>query len=381
MASEGTNFKVARAKSTLRKMTPRIPLVADVRVVLTRALARIMLGQRRLRPFLLGRRYRDLVVKGLDPHLGVVLSLEHITKHSEIWNQTPEEARAMLREGVRIAERVPSASVRTRDVELKGSEGPLRARLYEPEGLARPSGGLVYIHGGGWVTGDLDTHHTLCRRLALLGNIRVIAITYGLAPENRFPKAADDAVAAFRDVAARAGEFGIDSTRIGVGGDSAGGNLSAVVALETRGDAVRPRLQALLYPALDATCTLPSHTENGKNFYLTRESIDWYCHHYFRNEDALRKHPRVSPLHAPDVAGAAPALVVIAEFDPLRDEAIAYAKRLREAGVPVDERMAKGLIHGFALMTALSSAALEATEDMARAIGEALGPSDNRQAK
>lgn len=230
----------------------------------------------------------------------------------------------------------------------------------------------MFIHGGGWVTGDIDSHDTLCRRIAHEGNVRVVSVEYGLSPEHRFPVAVDDVVAAFRSVAARADDLQLDPQRIAVGGDSAGGNLSAVVALETRSDAVRPAVQLLIYPALDATCSFPSHRENGSHYYLTSSSIAWYTEHYLGGDTSLRTDPRVSPYLAPDLTGLPPAIVVIAGFDPLRDEAVAYAERLRAAGVDVDVQMADGLIHGFALMTGLSEAARLATTKMALTLGQRL---------
>lgn len=342
------------------------------RAALTRAVARPVLGATSIRSTLLGKRYRALVAQGLDPHIATVLAIEKFTKHSEIWTMTPHAARVALAEGVLISEDPPDSDLDVRDTFLRGPAATIPARTYTPRGLAAPSPALLFIHGGGWVTGDIDTHDTLCRRLAHEAHIRVVSISYRLAPEHRFPTAADDAVAAFRALVLRAPELGIDPHRIAVGGDSAGGNLSAVVGLETRKDDVRPALQLLLYPALDATCSLPSHTTNSDNYYLTERSIAWYMDHYFRSDTSVKKNPRLSPLWETDVAGAPPALIVAAEFDPLRDEALAYAERLRAVNIPVDVQFCKGLIHGFSLMTALSPAAMDATLEMARALGKSL---------
>lgn len=346
--------------------------LARARASLTRAVARPLLGADSIRNVLLGARYRKLVAQGLDPHIATVLAIEKLTKHSEIWTMTPEEARIALAEGVRISEDPPEADVETRDTFLRADGTTIPARTYAPRGLSAPSPGLLYIHGGGWVTGDIDTHDTLCRRIAVDARIRVVSISYRLAPEHRFPAAADDAVLAFRALVRRAGELGIDTSRIAVGGDSAGGNLSAVVGLETRKDDVRPALQLLLYPALDATCELPSHAANSQDYYLTERSIGWYMNHYFRSDASVKKNPRLSPLWEADVTGAPPALVYAAEFDPLRDEALAYAERLREVNIPADVHYCKGLIHGFALMTGLSPAAMKTTREMAKTLGDAL---------
>ena len=277
----------------------------------------------------------------------------------------------MLAESAAIVEDPPSGDVMVNELLIPGPGVAIPARRYVPVGLAAPSPGLVFFHGGGWVAGDLDTHDTLCRILALEGRLRVIAVDYRLAPEHPFPAAVDDAMAAFRWVAREAESLGVDPAKIAVGGDSAGGNLSAVVGLRTREDQRKPALAALLYPAVDATCASASHRELGRGYYLTEATITWYRDHYLGKDATKRLLPDASPLFEPDLAGAPPSLVVTAAFDPLRDEAIAYAARLREAGVPVREERVAGMIHGF-LNAGLSRGAREARARIAREIGRTL---------
>jgi acetyl esterase len=221
------------------------------------------------------------------------------------------------------------------------------------------------------VVGDLDSHDTLCRRLALEAHCRVIAIDYRLAPEHRFPRPVEDCVTAVRWVLEHAEELGMDPARVAVAGDSAGGNLSAVVALHTRGDERHVALQVLIYPGTDATCSLPSHTAMASGYFLDRGSIDWYLDNY-RDSSVDDRDPDLSPLWADSVAGVAPALIVTAGFDPLRDEGEAYAKKLEKEGVAVTYREHPSLIHGFALMTEAVPAARDATLQLARDIARLL---------
>ena len=249
----------------------------------------------------------------------------------------------------------------------------VRAGVYRPRDLPTPAPTLVFFHGGGWVVGDLDTHDGLCRKLAAHGRVQVIAVDYRLAPEHPYPAAVDDAVAAYRDVVARADELGVRRDRLGVTGDSAGGNLSAVVALAVRADPHPPALQALLYPATDLTCACPSHQRLADAFILNARAIRWYRGHYLGPEPsaARLREPMLSPLHAPDLAGVAPAYVLTAGFDPLRDEGQAYAARLADAGVPVVSRCFDELIHGF-YNVAITRASVAAYEEVDDAVGHPL---------
>jgi acetyl esterase len=312
----------------------------------------------------LARRSADLA-KGLDPDTAFMLALGDITGDTSLKKASVAAARRSMAETIAIVDDLPKGAIDVTNRMVPGANGSIPARTYVPQ-LEGPSAGLVFVHGGGWVTGDLDTHDTLCRRLALVGGMRIVAIAPRMAPEHPFPAPLEDTLAAFRHIAKNAEAFGIDRRRLGIGGDSAGGNLSALVGLETRGDDAKPALTVLVYPALDATCSDPSHASRGTGYLLTAESIAWYLEHYLGHDRALRTNPRVSPLHCEDLAGAPRALVVNAGFDPLRDEAERYVERLQAAGSEVELLRYPALIHGFLLMTGMSEAARTATEEIAR---------------
>ncbi|HRH00597.1 MAG TPA: alpha/beta hydrolase [Polyangiaceae bacterium] len=329
-----------------------------------------------LRQRLLRAREADLA-RGLDPDIALLLVIGEHTGDSEVAGRSPGSARRSILASVAIVEDLPRGAVGVRERELRDDAGGvMRARLYEPEGLAAPSPGFVFIHGGGWVVGDLDTHDTLCRRLALEAQARVLSVEPRLAPEHPFPAAVYDSLAAFRYAVREASALGLDPARLGIAGDSAGGNLSAVVGQLTRDDAVRPKVTLLIYPAVDATRSFPSHRELGEGYFLTSRSIDWYLDQYAgaasQPGHASRTDPLLSPLHAPDLTGAPPALVVVAGFDPLRDEGEAYAEKLLAAGVAAEVLRSPSLPHGFALMTGVCGRALRDTERFARRAGELL---------
>jgi acetyl esterase len=236
---------------------------------------------------------------------------------------------------------------RVEELAVPGPGGPLRARHYVPPGLSAGAPLLVFLHGGGFVVGDVDTHDSPCRLLCRAGGFHVLSIDYRLAPEHPFPAAQEDSVAAFAWAVEHAAELGADPERVCVGGDSAGGLLSAVVAQAAKaGECPMPALQLLLYPATDATQRRRSYDLFADGFFLTTALIDWYTGH-FMPEGSDTADVRRSPLLAEDLSGLAPALVVTAGFDPLRDEGEAYAQALRTAGVPVVARRFDGLIHGF----------------------------------
>jgi acetyl esterase len=265
----------------------------------------------------------------------------------------------------------PAASVRTADHRIPGPACDIPVRVYTPPGRG-PYPALVYFHGGGWVVGGIETHDGLCRDLATGVPAVVVSVDYRLAPEHRFPAAADDALAATRWVAAHAAELGADPRRLAVGGDSAGGNLSAVTALRAR-DERGPALgfQLLVYPVTDGSMDYPSYRENAEGYFLTRTMMEWFWSHYVP-DPAARRHPHASPLRAESLRGLPPALVITAEFDPLRDEGEAYGARLREAGVAVEHTRYDGMVHGFFGMKVLIAQAAAAVDQAAAALRRAL---------
>lgn len=238
---------------------------------------------------------------------------------------------------------------RVEEVAVPGPAGTIPARVYSPEADETPPV-VVYYHGGGWVLGGLESHEGTCRALANAAGAVVISVDYRLAPEHPFPAAVDDAWAALRWIADHAGDLGGDPSRLAVAGDSAGGNLAAVVALLAR-DAGSPALrgQLLVYPATDATMASNSIQANGEGFFLTKADMEWFYGHYAPERPSDW---RLSPLSAEDLTGLPPALVLTAEYDPLRDEGEAYGARLAASGVPVEVVRKDGLIHGFFGMVA-----------------------------
>jgi acetyl esterase len=222
----------------------------------------------------------------------------------------------------------------------------VRVRVYRPSAEG-PLPVLVYAHGGGWCAGDLDTHDTICRRLATDGGQIVVAVDYRRAPEHRYPAGHEDLLSAWRWVEQHAVELGGEPERVAIGGDSAGGNLAAAVCLSLReSGAAQPAFQWLVYPATDLRCGSASHREFGEGYVLTAAAIQWYLARY----GADPTDPRASVLLAADLRGLAPAIIATAGFDPLRDEGEAYAERLRVAGVQVEEHRFPGLVHGFLAM-------------------------------
>ena len=271
----------------------------------------------------------------------------------------PKDARQLFLETRPLSTPTPPEIGSVHDVVAEGPRGHIPLRVYRPAGLpaSTPLPAYVYFHGGGWVIGDLETHDVLCRQLTAAAGVSVIAVDYRLAPEHKFPAAVDDAWAATRWIAAHGPDLGVDGNQLAVGGDSAGGNLAAVVALLAR-DAGGPALalQVLIYPVTDLGAEAQSYADFADGYSLTREGMRWFRAHYLtgaRDGDDWR----ASPLRASSLAGLPPALIVTAGFDPLRDEGVAYAARLRDAGVLVDYVCFGGMIHGFAGMGKVLSSA------------------------
>jgi acetyl esterase len=310
----------------------------------------------------------------LDPQAANVIDLIVKSGRPPYHQLSPKEARQMFRD-TRPASTPPAPQIGpVRDIAADGPAGPIPLRIYRPAAVSDSQRlpALVFFHGGGWVIGDLETHDVACRQVTAEAGVSVIAVDYRLAPEHKFPAAVDDAWAATRWIVAHADELGIDATRLAVGGDSAGGNLAAVVALLAR-DAGTPRisLQILTYPVTDLLTESQSYADLADGYMLTRESMRWFKAHYLaKAEDAADW--RVSPLRAPSLAGLPPALVITAGYDPLGDEGEAYARRLREAGVTVDAVCFGGMIHGFVPMGGLIETAFRAVTLIAGSLRYAL---------
>lgn len=258
------------------------------------------------------------------------------------------------------------------DRTVPGPAGDVPVRVYTPEGEG-PFPALVYLHGGGWVIGNPDLVDSACRMLTNRSGAVVVSVDYRMAPEHKFPAPLEDCYAAVRWVADHGEELGADPSRLAVGGDSAGGNLSIGVCLLARERGGPPlAAQLLVYPVTDHSFDTPSYRENGQDYFLTTDMMVWFWDHYLRSEED-GDDPLASPLRAPDLSGLPPAVVVTAEYDPLRDEGEAFAQRLEEAGVPVTRKRHDGQIHGFFTMLGVMDAGRQAVEDAGKALRQALG--------
>lgn len=278
---------------------------------------------------------------------------------------------ATIRAG--IAERVRSRAPGPEMHEVRDlTVGELTARLYVP--VEGPSALVVYLHGGGWTVGGLDSHDRMCRRLAHDSGLRVLALDYRLAPEHPWPASVDDSVAALRWVATAPGELDPQPGAVAVAGDSAGGTLAALACLRLRDEhpEAMPELQVLIYANTDLTGSQPSMREKATGWGLDASMIRFFNSQWVPDQERWSD-PGVSPLHAPDLSGLPRALVVSAEHDPLRDESEAYAQRLREAGVDVELRREDGLIHGFLMLDELSPACAAAADRIAADLRGRLG--------
>ncbi len=308
----------------------------------------------------------------LDPQARALLDAAKASGAPEMWELTPDQARA---EYLRRTERVRAGVdiYRVEDRQIPGPVQPIKVRVYTPqvsqEQASLPV--LVWYHGGGFVIGDLDSHDSACRALANQTECLVVAVDYRLAPEHKFPGAVEDCEAALHWVAAHATELGGDPGRIAVGGDSAGGNLAAVVALLAR-EKGGPKLcfQLLIYPCVAPEPETPSHHQFAEGYLLTRKTITWFFKQYLRSsKDTLD--PRYAPLEEKDLSSLPPSLVIVAGFDPLRDEGVDYAKALIDAGNKVTLSNYEGMIHGFYLMGGMIDKANQAIEESAQHLKEA----------
>lgn len=292
---------------------------------------------------------------------------------------TPEVSPQMMREGMKAGAimREPTPVGKVEDRTIPGPDGnEVPVRIYWPEGAGGSAGeglaGVVFFHGGGWVLGDIDTHDGQVRDLVVKSGAVFVSVDYRLAPEDPFPAGAEDCYAATVWVAEHASELGVDASRLAVAGDSAGGNLAAVVSQMAR-DRSGPelRFQALVYPCCDMEPSRwPSMKENENGPFLTKEMMEWFYNHYLGDQDRLV--PYISPIRADDLSGLPAALIITAEYDPLRDEGEAYGKRLQEAGVEAEIVRVDGMFHGFFGFGDFIDKARECMDDAAVALKKAL---------
>lgn len=343
-------------------LSERVPLPAQAA-----ALRGVFALPRRARRRLAGRPIR---IDGQDLALDAQLLLRmfKLSRTTLAGVGDPAEIRARLEASASIVADRTVPHVATRELSIPTADGPRPARLYRPARLEQPAPSLVFYHGGGFAMGSLDSHDNTVRFLAVYGGVQVLSVDYRLAPEDPFPAGCEDAVAAFDHVYDNAEELGVDRTRIAVGGDSAGGNLSAVVAQQTtlRGGPA-PAFQLLIYPAVDFTVRRRSRELFGAGFFLTSEDMDWFEGHYIP-PGVDKADPRLSPLLADDLRGLPPTYVVTAGFDPLRDEGEEYADALRKAGVPVALSRQPDLIHGFVNFLGVGRRFRDATLEIAGAL-------------
>jgi acetyl esterase len=313
---------------------------------------------------------RSVTIDGntLDPTLQLLLAAQRAAGiNGLVMDDDVAASRTLMREGCRALPG-PQIHVAVNEVSIPGPAGDIPARHYRPA-VAEPTPLLVFYHGGGWTIGDLDTHDALCRLTCRDADIHVLSVDYRLAPEHPAPAGLDDAYAAFRWADQHAAELGGIPGKVAVGGDSAGGNLAAVVSQLARADGgPMPALQWLIYPRTDFTARTRSLSLFADGFLLTKRDIDWFETQYLAGSALESTDPRISPSLADDLSGLPPALIAIAGFDPLRDEGEQYAAALQAAGTAVDLRSMRSLTHGFANLFPLGGGSAAATAELVSAL-------------
>ena len=321
--------------------------------------------------FLDGHRIR-IGSRTMDPKAQIVGEFVKSIRVPGFFPPLPE-LRQQLRVMVSLMDEPAPALPRIEDIRIPGPAGEIPARVYSASAAKTPQPTVAYFHGGGWVQGDLETHHGLCARLAKHAGVLVVAVDYRLAPEHKFPAAVEDCLAAYRWLRTKGRDVGADLSRVAVAGDSAGGNLSAVVSqLAASAGVPAPTCQVLIYPAVDFSLETSSHRELADGHVIPRDRILWYMEQYLKS-DADKSDLRASPLRAPSLEGQPPAMIVTAGFDPLRDEGRAYGDRLREAGVDVVYREYPGQIHAFVSLTKAIPQGMACTLEIAQYLRQRLG--------
>ncbi len=311
----------------------------------------------------------------LTPAMRSVLDRIARAKRLPMHLLSPEQAKAFYEAGASVLDLPPHKLKRVEDLQIPMRDGAsIAARLYAPAPADAEPGlpVLLYLHGGGFTVGSIDTHDSLCRHLAHLAHCAVLSLDYRLAPEHRFPTAVNDAFDGLCWLHGNAAALGLDPQRIAVGGDSAGGTLSIVTALQARDVGITLALQLLFYPGCTPRRDTPSHKTFGHGFLIERATIDWFFSHYLNSDDECEDW-RFAPLQAHDFDEVAPAWFGLAECDPLVDEGMLMADRLRLSGVPVDLEIYRGMVHDFIKMGRAIPEALTAHQDAARALRQAFG--------
>jgi len=308
----------------------------------------------------------------LDPQVEIILGLAKQANLPEVWQLTPDQGREQYLTRVNKL-KFSEAIFRTEDRRIAGPGSDIALRIYTPRepGAGEKLPVLMWFHGGGFVIGSLETHDSVCRMLANRADCIVVAVDYRLAPESRFPAAVEDCAAALKWAALHAVEFGGDASCIAVGGDSAGANLATVIAILAR-DAAHPKLafQLLIYPCVAPEPETGSHHKFKEGYILSRNSITWFYRQYLRSGKDANDF-RFAPLILDDLSGLPPSLIIVAGYDPLRDEGVEYARKMIEAGNRVQLSNYEGMVHGFYLMGGAVDAARRAVAESAQALREA----------
>ena len=316
------------------------------------------------------------MANSLDPQIEGVLKLIEDAGHPEFWQLTPEQARAAFEKTAPILDAKPVEVFNVENLKIPSPSGNIPLRIYIPAESQQPLPILLWLHGGGFVVGGLNSYDSICRQLTKRAECIVVSVDYRLAPDHKFPAAVEDCFATLQWVVKYAGAFGADPTRIAIGGDSAGGNLSAVTAILARDAGLVKNivLQLLIYPCTAVKPDTDSHYQYAEGYLLTRKNMLWFIDNYLNDESDTQDF-RYAPLITEDLSHLPPALIIVADHDPLYDEGVAYAGRLRAAGNQVELSDYQGAIHGFYSMSGATDIAKQALEESATALKKAFSVS------